>query len=691
MGTDRRESKLPRMSALALSGAGLAAAFAIVAASPPPMEDRGAAAPAPATPFSAQAEQGAALYAQHCAACHGAQLEGGVGVVLKGLAFASRWNGQSFADLHATVSRTMPMDNPGSLKPDEYYAIEAYIGSKNGLSTGGPKLDANTAGAKMMFAAASPNAAGDFPLVVSSAGMAPLPPLPEDARSARPTSAPPMPGDAEVVNPPAADWLTYNRDLRGQRFSPLAQITAANAGRLHAVCAYQFGTTGRYETSPVVYNGVLYATALGKTVALDATTCKVLWQHEYVTDEQTIIVVNRGIALYKGVVYRTTPTGHLIALDAKTGDLLWDARLSSARKGNLLAAAPVAYQDRIFVAEAGADWGAPGHLYAYDARTGKRLWTFNFIPKEGEFGFDTWKGGRTSGGGSSWSSYAIDPEKDIVYAPVGNPAPQMDAEPRGTGEANLFTNSVVAVDAASGKLNWYAQQLPNDTHDWDTAAAPILYSEGGRDYMAVGSKDGYVYIYDRKTHKLITKAEVTTHLNDQPPGPEFVKTCPGVLGGVEWNGPAYSPQQHALFVGSVDWCGEFKRVPQQHVEAAVYTGGAFKFAPVETASGWVRSIDAATGKQLWAYHSPTPMVAGVTPTAGGVLFTGDMNGDFLVLNSKSGQVLYRFNTGGAIGGGPTTYSVNGTQYVAVPSGNTSRTMWKRNGAATLFIFALAKQ
>jgi alcohol dehydrogenase (cytochrome c) len=688
MAPESHNRSVPRM---ALRLLGSAAALAVLAVAPAfaPLVAQAPTDQA-ATPFANQAAAGAAEYAKTCAVCHGAQLEGGAGVSLTGLAFASRWNGQTFAQLVQTTTASMPMSNPGSLTKDQYYDIAAFLGAKNGQTTGGPKLDASTAGRMMQFAAATASGR-DFPLVVSSAGLPPLPKLPMDAASYTATTAPAVPVDAELATPAAADWLSYNRDSRGQRFSPLDLISTANVGKLHPVCAYQFGTTGRYETSPVAYNGVLYATALGKTVALDGSNCKVLWEHEYSTDEQTIIVVNRGVALYKGMVLRSTPSGHLISLDAKTGKLLWDARVSSARKGNLLSAAPVAYGGKVFIAEAGADWGAPGHLHAFDATTGKHLWTFNFIPRKGEAGYDTWTGGHESGGGSSWSSFAFDPEKNLVYAPVGNPAPQMDTAPRGKGVANLYTNSVVAVNADTGKLAWYAQQIPNDTHDWDTAAAPSLYSQGGRDYMAVGSKDGYLYLYDRKTHKLITKSEVTTHINDQvPAGDDFLKTCPGILGGVEWNGPAYSPADRALYVGSVEWCGAVKRAPQPRGEAALYTGGAFKFDPVETASGWIRSIDAATGKQNWAFHGATPMVAGVTPTAGGVIFTGDMNGDFLALDAKTGAVLYRFNTGGAIGGGLTTYTAGGTQYVAVPSGNTSRTMWKRNGAATMFIFAVDK-
>jgi PQQ-dependent dehydrogenase (methanol/ethanol family) len=348
----------------------------------------------------------------------------------------------------------------------------------------------------------------------------------------------------------------------------------------------------------------------------------------------------------------------------------------------------VAFDGKIFIGEAGAEFGTIGHVYAFDAATGKHVWTFDFIPSGETKAAATWgKSGAAHGGGSTWSSYAIDPEKRLLYVPVGNPAPDYNPAPR--PGANLFTNSVVALDVNTGKLAWYAQQVSHDTHDWDTAAAPILYDVGKNRYMAVTNKGGWLYLYDRDRQTLLAQKEVSAHENtDRAPTKEGVHACPGNGGGVEWNGPAFSPSDGALFVNSVEWCGVYTSAEPRFEPALLYNAGDFSYDPIEKAYGWLRSFDAATGKENWRNKRATPMLAGVTPTAGGIVMTGDLNGDFEVFDSTNGKLLYRFNTGGAIAGGVSTYLVNGKQYVAVASGNASRAVWRTTGSPTVFVFAL---
>jgi alcohol dehydrogenase (cytochrome c) len=272
---------------------------------------------------------------------------------------------------------------------------------------------------------------------------------------------------------------------------------------------------------------------------------------------------------------------------------------------------------------------------------------------------------------------------------VGNPAPSFNGAMR--PGANLFTDSVIVLDFHTGKLLWYAQQIAHDVHDWDTADAPVLYQQNGSSYMAVGNKAGWLYIYNRATHKLLTKSAVTTQENmDAPITSTGTHHCPGSQGGVEWNGPAYSPQDGLLFINSVDWCGTSTLSENRYVEGSMYYDGAYKLDPRSTAKGWTRAFNAANGKPAWTRQSPTPMVSGLTPTAGGVLFTGDLNGYFLALDSATGDTLFRFNTGGGIAGAPATYLVNGKQYVAITSGNNSRTIWNDTGGMTVAIFSLTE-
>jgi len=274
-----------------------------------------------------------------------------------------------------------------------------------------------------------------------------------------------------------------------------------------------------------------------------------------------------------------------------------------------------------------------------------------------------------------------------LLVPVGNPAPDFRPELR-PGD-NLFTNSVVALDLKTGKLRWWVQQVPHDTHDWDTAAAPMIYEAGGRKMLAVANKGGWLYLYDRQTRKLIAQPEISPHVNvDVPLTEAGVRHCPGTLGGAEWNGAALSPGAGALYVNSVHWCSTTQLYPDKYIEGSAYFDGVPAMDPASQAAGFLRAFDAADGKPLWVRKFAAPMVAAVTPTAGGVLFTGGLDGHFLTIDAKDGRTLYDFDTGGAIAGAPSTYLVDGRQYVAVPSGNSSKTVWMTGGSAMIAIFAL---
>jgi len=628
---------------------------------------------------AAQVERGQLLYAEHCASCHGAELQGGSGVPLSGAAFKSRWRVKSMRDYYYAASRQMPLNAPGSLADTENFEISAYVLSKNGYTSGPVPFGQSTLYASLF--SSDSDAEGKSPV---SAG--PLPKLPAPVKIyAQATTA--VPTDDELLKADDANWLMYNKDYRSQRYSGLSQINVNTARRLVAVCAFQLGQVGWYQASPVIYAGVLYVTVANSTYAVDARSCRKNWQHDYVATEPPLVVVNRGVALYKGAVYRTTPTGHLIAIDARTGRLLWDVWVSNTAQGYWLSSAPLVYDDKIFVGEAGADFGANGHVYAFAAGNGEQLWTFDLVPTGQQPGAQTWQEGAAHGGGSTWSSYSIDPMERLLYAPIGNPAPDYNGELR--PGANLYADSVVALDVKTGRLAWYAQQLPHDVHDWDTAAPAAIYDLNGRSLLAVGTKGGWLYIYDRVTHQLLAQSEVSTHSNiDTPPSPEGVHACPGSVGGVQWFGPAYSPKDRSLYVNSVEWCGTYLRTDAPYTSGNLYLGGEYTPDPMGSAKGWVRSFDAATGKQNWVHEAATPMLAGLTPTSGGVLLTGNLNGDFIVMNARTGKDLYHFNTGGAIAGGVSTYLVDGKQYVAVASGNSSRTVWGTAGAASIFVFGL---
>jgi PQQ-dependent dehydrogenase (methanol/ethanol family) len=636
-------------------------------------------------PFTAaQAQQGAQVYGGGCASCHGVNLEGGAGPALSGTNFALRWGGGSLAQLERAL-QTMPVNSPGSLSAQDYLELAAYILSRNGYAAGERALTA-----AVTASLGAPGAAGAAP-AAGGAEQAPGPRHPDLSLPALPPSvADPTtagPTQEELLQPRSQDWLLYNHDYRSQRYSQLDQINVANAPSLVPVCALQVGTTGPFEAGPIIYHGTAYVTTTRSVQAFDATTCQRRWSYVYTPTGSEALPTNRGVALYQGRLFRGTTDGHLLALDAATGKLLWDAHVADSSVGFYLSAAPIAIDGRVLIGLAGADLGANGRLYAFDPATGSVIWAFDFIPTGSQFGADSWKRGAEHGGGSSWTSVSVDPERQLVFAPVGNPAPDFDLSQR--PGSNLFTDSVVALDLRTGKLAWYAQQIAGDNHDWDTTAAPVLYQQDGRRYLAVTNKAGWLYLYDRDTHALLSKSEVSIHSNaDAPVGLTPMHVCPGLEGGVEWNGPAYDPSQKALYVGSIDWCGTFSRKPSGYVAGSMYMEGRFEADPPASARGWLRAFDAATGRQRWAYRDAAPIDGGVTPTAGGVVFTGDQDGWFLAFDARTGQVLYRFDTGGAIGGGVATYALDGHQYVMVASGNASRTMARPGGNATVFVFAL---
>jgi len=633
------------------------AVLAFVAAVTTSLGARAEVGPGPPAFTPAQAEAGRIAYAGACASCHGAALDGGAGPALAGGAFQAKWSGRPAADLAGEIKNTMPLGAPASLTDAQYAEITAFVLSRNAA---GPAPAAPSAPPVLLQAPANPG----------------------KATSDRPD-------DAELKSPGPGVWGMYNGTYDGGRFSPLSQINVANAARLQPVCIYQTGETGRFQSSAVVYGGLLYITTAYTTFALDAVTCEKRWSHTYPDQQATTVSTSRGVAIYRGKLFRITPNGHLLALDARTGALLWDVLMADIGVGYWVSAAPIAYDGRVFIGQAGADWGANGHLFAFDAETGRHLWTFNAIPTGREPGAETWGRGAEHGGGSFWSTFALDTAQGLIYAPIGNPAPDFDGAMR--PGANLYTNSVVALDYRTGKLAWYAQQTPHDTHDWDTAAAPTLYSQDGRDYMVAGDKGGYVYLYDRKTHKLIAKTEVSPHENvDAPITPQGTHHCPGIIGGVQWNGAAYAPPQRLFYVNSVHWCGTTALTESRYVAGSSYTGARHTWDPVVQAKGFTRALDAATGKVVWTRESKTPMVAALTPTAGGVVFTGDLDGWFLALDAKSGETLYRFNTGGAVAGAASTYQIDGRQYVALTTGNASQTVWKTTGAGTVVVFALPK-
>jgi alcohol dehydrogenase (cytochrome c) len=498
---------------------------------------------------------------------------------------------------------------------------------------------------------------------------------------------PSAPAVAKVTGPTQAEldgaasttdaWLYASHDYAGTRFVDLNQITPTNAKNLRPVCLYRSEQPASVQTSPLVYQGVMYLTFGHATVAIDAKTCRERWTYIWQPKGQEISPANRGAAIKDGKLVRGTADGYLIALDMADGSLQWSKPVASAAGGQYFSMPPLIYSDLIIAGPWGADFGAKNWVGAFKLETGEPVWKFNLVPDPGEPGAETWENPESlkHGGGSLWTPLSLDAKAGIVYL-LGNPAPDFYGEIR--PGANLYTNSLVALDAKSGKLLWYRQFIPHDVHDADLSQVSPLFEttiDGKkRVVIAVSGKDGLLRLLDRDSHDQFYEVPITTRENvDALPTVEGVHRCPGLLGGMEWNGPAYDPGSNTLLVPAVDWCGTFSKSPKDPpiMQGMHYYGGAVASDPREKSKGWLTALDAATGKERWKYASPTPLVAGVTATSGGVLFTGDLNSDFLALDAKTGDVLYRFNTGGSIGGGVISYALDGKQYVAATSGTVS--------------------
>ena len=494
----------------------------------------------------------------------------------------------------------------------------------------------------------------------------------------------------------STEWLLPNHDYGGVRFVDLRQITPENAALLRPVCQFQGADINRSQSNPLVYRGVMYVTTTYATVALDPVTCRAKWRHDWKlkAKEGNTSIKNRGAALKDGKVIRGTQDGYLIALDAETGKLLWDVQVARPEKFEAIGMTPLAFEDLVMVGPNGSEYGVKGWIGAFRLSDGQAVWKFNTIPDDGEPGAETWGStdARLKGGGAIWTTPSLDAVRGLVYVPVGNPAPDFFASQR--PGANLYTNTMVVLDARTGKLQWYKQGVPHDAHDWDLPVVSPLFTAkvGGvtREVVTMGGKDGLLRLVDRQSREQLYEVPVTTRLNvEQEPTEQGVYACPGVLGGMEWSVPALNPRTDVMVAPAVDWCGVFKSDDEpRFIAGQLFMGGSFTYDPIEKSRGWLTAVKASTGEVLWKYHAVRPMLAAVTATAGGVLFTGELSGDFVALDESDGKILYRFNCGGSVTGGVISYAVGGKQYVAVVSGMAAGFWQVQPGSMTVTVFAL---
>jgi alcohol dehydrogenase (cytochrome c) len=518
----------------------------------------------------------------------------------------------------------------------------------------------------------------------------------------------------ELLPRGSGDWTSYNGSLSGERYSPLSEINTGNVAHLQQTCVFETPDTVSFQSGIVAVGGTLFFTAFNATYAIDGASCQQKWKYTR-PEPPTPLQVNRGVAYSNGKVFRGTGDAHVIALDAATGRVLWDVAIGDPKKGESVPMAPLAWNDLVFAGNAGGDlFGVTGRIYALDAGTGRVVWQFNVVPDTGA-PLATWPKASPQNpptGGATWTSYALDELTGTLYVTTGNPAPDFALDLR-PGD-NLYTTAVLGLDARTGRLETYIQPIKRDFHDWDVSAGPALVtSKAGVPLLIAAAKDGIVYGLERG--RLSTPAggsateslalglryatAVTTRENVNVPlsSDHFTRFCPGSQGGVEWNGPAYHRASGTIYVNAIDWCTSVKLQALDTLHGAPgqsWTGMddahlAFgKMDSTDRWKGWVTAIDAETGAIRWKLQTPKPMVAGITATAGNVVFTGNLDGEVLAFDAARGNIIWRHQAGGAIGGGVIVYDAGGKERVAAAAGLNSPIWPVQGGPARVVVYSL---
>ena len=487
-------------------------------------------------------------------------------------------------------------------------------------------------------------------------------------------------------------WLTYSGDYTGQRHSPLTMITPGNVQDLVPIWTFQTGTMTRgrgFETTPLVLDGVLYVTGSNNFAwALDARTGRPFWQYRRnLPDDLTYgssAPVNRGFGILGDRLFMVTLDAHLLALDRKTGSVLWDIELADYRIGYAATLAPLVINDKVIVGISGGEYPTRGFIDAYDPTSGDRIWRFYTVPSPGEFGSETWPDDpevMARGGGATWMTGSFDPELNLIYWGTGNPNPDYYGEKR-EGD-NLFTNSILAIEADTGTLRWHYQFTPHDLHDWDSNHVPVLADlvlDGElRKVVMVANRNGFFYMLDRVTGELLVGKPFTDTtwareigsdgrpivLNDGSKG-----CLPDPWGGTNFMPPSFNPDLEMLFVTAREVCATF--VPQEpEIVPGRPSFGGVVWIDRDQGYGALRAIDVKTGERQWEFRYPSAPMAGVMTTASGLVFAGDHEGNFMAFEASSGRNLWHYQTGSRIwGAAAMTHVLDGRQHVLIPSGTT---------------------
>jgi alcohol dehydrogenase (cytochrome c) len=484
------------------------------------------------------------------------------------------------------------------------------------------------------------------------------------------------------------NWLTYWGDLRGRHYSGLDQITPANVQSLQLDWTYQFAGVN-VETTPLVVDGLMFITGpKNDAAALDARTGRPIWRyrrpvpddlHSYCT-----VVTNRGFAILGDRLYMATLDTRLVALDAKTGNVVWDVAVDDYKKGYSITLAPLAVDGKVFVGVTSGECGLNGFLDAFDAKTGEKLWRFWAVPEEGDPARKTWAGNSAEfGGAPTWLTGNYDADTKTLYWTTGNPAPDYDGTVR-EGD-NLYSDSLVALDPETGKLKWYFQHTPHDTHDWDSNQDMILvdaeWKGKSRKLVIQANRNGFYYVLDRVSGEfLLGRAYVPQTWADgldakgrpivipnTDPTEAGKRVCPDATGGTNWSAPSFSPDTGLFYFVIREACATYTSTTKEPIAGRPYTGTGQQLDPGDTQQpGAIAAMDPLSGEIRWRFNMLEALpTIGVMATKGGVLFGGTYRGHFVALDAKTGKLLWRKQLGSPYRSSPISYALDGRQYIAI--------------------------
>jgi alcohol dehydrogenase (cytochrome c) len=495
-----------------------------------------------------------------------------------------------------------------------------------------------------------------------------------------------------LATPVGENWPSYNGDYTGRRYSSLHEINRTNVAQLRAAWVFHPGNSQRLQATPVVIGGVMYVTSANDVFALDATTGRTLWHYSRPVSpgllDDAAAHKSRGVAVWEGFVYSETDDAHLLCLDARSGNLLWDVQYADKVKQYGATSAPLVVKDEVIVGTSGGDSGVRGFVAAYDAKKGTLKWRLWTIPGPGEFGSASWPGDLyLHGGATTWMPGTYDPELDTVYWTTSNAAPDFDGSSR-PGD-DLYTACVLAIDPNTGKLKWYFQFTPHDVYDYDANETPVLVDkkENGvvRHLLLQANRNGFFYVLDRTDGKFLRATPFVEKLNwatgidssGRPvlsgliPTKEGTHICPGIVGATNWFSPSYNPNTGLFYVMALENCNLYFSKPKPFTQGETFYGTGTKHPVGEDSRKILLALSPSNGKKVWQYpqagHGNS--WGGTLTTAGGLVFFADDAESLEAVDAETGRALWHFNTGQSFAASPMTYAVDGVQYVAISAGS----------------------